>query len=85
MGKTRPTFRDILNEERGNWHHYRQMLRQQHRPHWERIWQHAEYHADASGAANPKDPYRAILLSICLGQQRQITALQDRVAELEGD
>lgn len=58
------------------------LRRQQQQPAFDRLWEYAENHADAAGVANPRDPMRGILMSICLGQQREIERLEERIAEL---
>lgn len=83
MGKTRPTYRDAVREERGNWSNGERMIRRQHQAGWDDIWTHADDFADVMGAANPEDTMRGILLSMCLGQQLEIIELQQRLDELE--
>lgn len=83
MGRTNPTYRDIVQQERGDWRRMRQYLRKHKQPSFDRLWEHAEGFSDAAGEANRRNPTEAILMSICLGQQIEITALEDRVAELD--
>ena len=83
MGKTVPTYRDVLTETRSDWRRFRKYLRHHQKPAYDALWEHAESNADAAGEANPKRPMDGILLSICLGQQRELARLQERVDELE--
>jgi hypothetical protein len=84
MGRTNPTFRDLLGRIENRWSDYRRALRRDERPAFDRLFAYGRRHADACGVQNPRDPFDAILLSIALGQERRIDELRDRVAELEG-
>lgn len=61
----------------------RRWLRRHEQPSFDRIWEHAEAYQDAAGETNRRDPMEAVLLSICLGQQIEIAALENRVEEVE--
>lgn len=83
MGKTNPTYRDRIAEFEDEWGKFRGWLRRQHQPHFDQLITHARNHADAGGAQNPVEPKWAILVSICLAQQRAIAELEERVEELD--
>lgn len=83
MGGTNPTFRDTVQQERSDWRRMRRWLRKQEQPSFDQLWEHAEAYQDAAGEANRRDPMEAVLLSVCLGQQIEISALEDRLEELE--
>lgn len=82
MGRTNPTYRDRVQARRSDWRRMRKFLRRQQQPAYDRLWEHAETHADVAGEANPRDPMQGILMSICLGQQLEIERLEERLAEL---
>jgi len=84
MGRTNPTFRDLLGRIENRWSDYRRALRRDARPAFDRLFEYARRHADACGVQNPRDPFQAILLSVALEQERRIDELRERVAELEG-
>jgi hypothetical protein len=84
MGRTNPTFRDLLGRIENRWSDYRRALRRDERPAFDRLFAYGRRHADACGVQNPRDPLDAVLLSIALEQERRIDELRDRVAELEG-
>lgn len=83
MDKTRPTYRDTIREIRSDWRPYRKWLRRRQRPAYDDMWTLAEDLSDAAGEANPRDPMKGILLSICHGQQMKINELQRRLDDLE--
>ncbi len=84
MGRTNPTYRDRLQSLESRWSDYRHTLRRRDREPFDRLWEHARAHADAGGFQNPPDPMAAVLLSICLEQERAIATLQERIEVLEG-
>lgn len=85
MGKTNPTYRDQIRAFEQEWSTFRDWLRRRHQPHFDQLVEHAQNHADAGGAQNPVEPKWAILVSICLAQQRELTELEEEVTILEGD
>ena len=83
MGRTNPTYRDRLRSLEERWSDYRHTLRRRDREPFDRLWEHARGHADASGFQNPPDPMDAVLLSVCLEQERTIETLAERIDTLE--
>ena len=83
MGRTNPTYRDRLRGLEERWSDYRHTLRRQNREPFDRLWEDARAHADAGGFQNPADPMDAVLISICLEQERRIGTLEDRIESLE--
>ncbi len=85
MGRTNPTYRDLLSTIERRWGDYRRGLRRRDQPHFDRLFEHAHDYADAAGQLNSTDPVVPVLLSIALAQERQIETLRKRVAALEGN
>lgn len=83
MGKTNPTYRDRVNEFEDDWQQFRGFLRRRHQPHFDKLIEHARNHADAGGVQNPVEPKWAILVSLCLAQQRELTELQEQAEAFE--
>ena len=79
MGRTNPTFRDLLRSEEERWDEYRRVLRREDQHHFERLFVHARDHADAAGMLNHEDRLAPILMSICLEQEKRIEELEERV------
>ena len=83
MGRTNPTFRNVLEAVKGRWADYRRALRRRDQPHFDRLFEHADAHADASGYLNPDDPMNPILVSMLLEHERRVAALEAEVEALE--
>lgn len=80
MGRTNPTFRNVLTALKRRWATYRRALRRQDVPHFDRLFEHADEHADAAGYLNPEEPMHAILLSMLLEHEKQLAELADAEA-----
>jgi len=85
MGKTNPTYRDSMQHKRQEYADAERAVRRPFQDAWDQLWVHASDHADVMHIHNPRDPMEGILMSICLGQQLEIEALQERVDTLEDD
>ncbi len=83
MGRTNPTFRDLLRQRRQDWNSYRRGLRAAHKPAFDALFEDATTYADAAGLQNAREPMFPILVSMLLAQKRQIRSLEDRVQKLE--
>lgn len=83
MGRTNPTYRDLLRAIEDQWGDYRRALRRREQPYFDRLFDHARRRADAAGAQNHDDPMVSILPSIAIAQQRRITLLEERLEENE--
>jgi len=82
MGRTNPTFRDLLTSLEDDWQEYRRALRRPDQDRFDRLWEEARQHADAGGYLNHQNPMVVVLFSMLLAQQRRI---EDLEAELEGE
>lgn len=83
MGRTNPTFRDLLQAIERRWSDYRRGLRRRDQGLFDQLFADAAEYADAAGYLNHEEPLQPVLFSICLAQQRRIESLQERVAALE--
>ena len=83
MGRTNPTYRDWLRRTSEDLQPFRRALRQQYQTDFDRLFEHADQYADAAGYANRTTPEFSLLLSIFLGQQRELRRLQDQLDEAE--
>lgn len=81
MGRTNPTFRDVLRSLRDSWEDYRRALRRPDQDRFDQLFEDARQYADAGGYLNHQNPMVVVLFSICLAQQKRI---EDLEAELEG-
>lgn len=83
MGRTNPTFRDMVRRFRERWQPYRRALRGPHQARFEALLEGGEQFADAAGHQNPTDAERAILVSMLLAHEVRLHELEARVEALE--
>lgn len=83
MGRTNATYRDLLTAIEERWQPYRRALRHQNQPHFDRLFEHARAHADASGYLNHDEPLFPILVSVLLEQERRIQRLESQLNDSE--
>lgn len=82
MGRTNPTFRDLLRALERRWGDYRRGLRHRDQERFDQLFVDAADYADAAGYLNHDEPFQPVLFSVCLAQQRRIEALRERVDAL---
>lgn len=83
MGRTNPTYRDLLRAVEDRWRPYRRTLRRADQPRFDRLLVYARDHADAAGTLNHEDRLAPMLVSIALEQERRLEELEARLDELE--
>ena len=81
MGRTNPTYRDLLRSEEEQWDDYRRVLRREDQLHFERLFVHARDHADAAGHLNHEERMAAFWMSVALEQEKRISELEERVLD----
>ncbi|WP_254858821.1 hypothetical protein [Natronomonas gomsonensis] len=83
MGRTNPTYRDALRAIEERWADFRRALRRRDQPRFDRLFEYAREHADASGLLNHQNSLAPALLSIDLEQEARLDDHENRLAELE--
>lgn len=83
MGKTNPTYRQLVEKWVDRYQPFKRALRRQHQDAFEEMMSYPFAHACPGNALNNPIPDEPILVSICLEQQRRIEELQELVEELE--
>lgn len=83
VGRTNPTFRDVLSTMEDEWGDFRRALRRRHRPLLDRLFAYAREHADAASHLNHPDRLAPVLVSVDLEQEARIDELEARIEELE--
>lgn len=83
MGRTNPTFRDLLRALEHRWDDYRRALRRRDQAHYDALFEHAANHADAAGYLNPSEPMYPILLSMLLEHEKQLAEQQTTIQRLQ--
>ena len=85
MGRTNPTYRDVLRNLEDDWQEYRRALRRQDQQHFDHLFEHARGYADAAGYLNHPQPMILVLISIALAHEQQLSDLAERVDAIEDD
>ena len=83
MGRTNPTYRDALRAIEERWADFRRALRRRDQPRFDRLFEYAREHADASGLLNHQNPLLPALISIDLEQEARLEDHEERLTELE--
>lgn len=81
MGRTNPTLRNRLDGLEREWQPVRRSLRRRHQSDFDRLFDRARGHADATGHGNPRDAWRAFVFAVLLAQERELQELKDELAE----
>lgn len=83
MGRTNPTFRDLLQGTEERWQPYRRALRRPDQRRFDQLFEDARSHADAASYLNAAEPLFPALVSMLLEQQRRIDTLEMRTHTLQ--
>jgi len=83
MGRTNPTYRDALQAIEERWADFRRALRRRDQPRFDRLFEYAREHADASGLLNHQNPVVPALFSIDLEQEARLADHEEQIKELE--
>jgi len=81
MGRTNPTFRDVLRALEDRWQPFRRALRYEDQKRFDQLLTHARNHADAAGNLNHQSPVIPVLVAIAVAQERRLDELEARVEE----
>ncbi len=82
MGRTNPTYRDVLRAIEERWAEFRRALRRRDQPRFDRLFEYARERADASGLLNHRNPLLPALLSVDLEQEGRLDDHEERLEEL---
>lgn len=76
MGRTEPTFRNLLDRLEVEWRDYRRGLTGEEQRAFDALFQKARAHASASGNAARVDPMEPVLLSMLLEHELELRRLR---------
>lgn len=76
MGRTNPTYRDLVSRFETSLTPYRRGLRLEDQAHFDRLFDQARQHADAATYQQGNDPEMLVLLSILLAHEHRLDALE---------
>lgn len=85
MGRTNPTYRDVLRALDDQWSDYRRGLRREDQQRFDQLFAYIRAHADASGYLNHTEPFYPALVSIDLEQETRLDELESRLEQLENE
>lgn len=85
MGRTNPTYRDILRALDNQWSDYRRGLRRENQQRFDQLFAYIRAHADASGYLNHTEPFYPALVSIDLEQEARLDEIEARLEQLDDE
>ncbi|MBI3193986.1 MAG: hypothetical protein HYZ34_05875 [Ignavibacteriae bacterium] len=83
MGRTVPTFTNIIDSEISSWSKYRRGLRKQDQRVFDDMFRAAKKHLAENFYAMRTIPFESIIVSIALEQHKQIKFLEQHVLQLQ--
>ena len=83
MGRTIPTYRNILENLVNEWQGFRKALRKEDREAFDRLIEKARMHASAASYEARTDPVESMFMSILLEQEKEIGELRKKIEEME--
>jgi hypothetical protein len=83
LGRTVPTYRNILENLILEWQGFQRALRKEDREAFDRLMEKARMHASAASYEARIDPAESMFMSILLEQEKEIRELRKKIEELE--
>lgn len=83
MGRTNATYRNHLDSLVSRFQKFRKGLRYEDQKHFDSVWEKAFEHAAAAAHMNSSSPGLPAIVSVMVGQQKEISALSEQVDELQ--
>ena len=79
MGRTVPTFVQLIQETIARWSKFRRALRREDQEFFDRLFRRARSYTQAATYQCSDNPMEAILLSVALDQEKRLDALEQGV------
>ena len=76
MGRTVPTFRQLVDDAIAHWAKFRRALRREDQEYFDRLFRRVRSYTQAATYQASDNPMEAILLSIALDQEKRLDALE---------
>lgn len=83
MGKTNPTYRDMVESQIEDWSNFRRGLRKRRKQKFDEVTRQMRIADQAGGIQNPIDPTETMYLSLFISYEKRISGLEKTVEELE--
>ena len=77
MGRTLPTFVQLIEVTLQKWQKFRRALRREDQGHFDQLFRRVRCYTQAATYQCNDNPMEAIVLSIALDQEKRITALEN--------
>lgn len=81
MGRTLPTFTNLVDQEAARWAKFRRALRREDQEAFDALMAAARTHAAAGAYASDALPFETMLMAVLVAQQRRLDALARKVSE----
>ncbi len=76
MGRTVPTFRQLIDDAIARWSKFRRALRREDQEYFDRLFRRVRTYTQAATYQASDNPMEAILLSIALDHEKRLDALE---------
>lgn len=76
MGRTVPTFRQLIDDAIARWSKFRRALRREDQEYFDRLFRRVRSYTQAATYQASDNPMEAILLSIALDHEKRLDALE---------
>jgi hypothetical protein len=83
MGRTVPTFTNIIDDEVASWAKFRHALRAEDQDAFDDLFRAARIHLAENFYAMRTVPFESIMMSIALEQQKRLRRLEEQLRRLE--
>jgi len=83
MGRTVPTFRQLIDDAIARWSKFRRALRREDQEYLDRLFRRVRTYTQAATYQASDNPMEAILLSIALDQEKRLDALERDASSLK--
>lgn len=79
MGRTLPTFTDLVRSEQDRWARFRRALRKEDRDAFDALFAAARYHSAPGAYASDTLPFEAMVLAMLVEIEKRLDALEKRM------
>lgn len=76
MGRSNPTYRNLLDDYEDRMQAFHRAMRHQHRPAFDRVFEHAHLRSAPAGMVNDPDIEMLALFSMLVGIQQDVLELR---------
>lgn len=85
MGRTAPTFREIVEKRIRDWKKFRKALRREAREAFDKMMDAPKRYSSAGSQASRPEPFESIAMSILLEHERKLEEIEGELKEVRDD